>query len=189
MDDPESYLELFRTIHAEVDALVYPTYPNGETVDRYKHVKALMEDPASGLEIAPIIAGSADLTPPLDYARSAPNGDWLLHMPLSDLFYQLELARELRAAAVHGAGEVLEEDAVLREGERAAELGEHDGGALQLEPRVLEPPRADEDRLVRGARDVRLHGELPVRPPEVRDHPREQPEIERPRRGEIELGQ
>jgi len=94
MDDPEGYLELFRTIHAEVDALVYPTYPNGETVDRYKHVKALMEDPASGLEIAPIIAGSADLTPPLDYARRAGNGDWLLHMPLSDLFYQLELARE-----------------------------------------------------------------------------------------------
>ena len=94
MDEPDAYLELFRTIHAAVDALVYPTYPNGETVDRYKHVKALMEDPASGLEIAPIIAGSADLTPPLDYARAAPNGDWLLHMPLSDLFYQLELARE-----------------------------------------------------------------------------------------------
>ena len=95
MDDPDAYLELFRTVHAEVpDALVYPTYPNGEMVDRYKHVKALMEDPASGLEIAPIIAGSADLTPPLDYARSAPSGDWLLHMPLADLFYQLELARE-----------------------------------------------------------------------------------------------
>lgn len=94
MDDPESYLELFRTIHADVDALVYPTYPNGEMVDRYKHVKALMEDASSGLEIAPIIAGSADLTPPLEYARSAPSGDWLLHMPLSDLFYQLELARE-----------------------------------------------------------------------------------------------
>src|SRR6185503_19614642 len=44
MDDPDGYLELFRTIHAEVDALVYPTYPNGEMVDRYKHVKALMED-------------------------------------------------------------------------------------------------------------------------------------------------
>ena len=71
MDDPDGYLELFRTIHAAVDALVYPTYPNGETVDRYKHVKALMEDPACGLEIAPIIAGSADLTPPLEYARRA----------------------------------------------------------------------------------------------------------------------
>jgi len=95
MDDPDGYLELFRTVHAEVpDALVYPTYPNGEMVDRYKHVKALMEDPASGLAIAPIIAGSADLTPPLDYARNAPTGDWLLHMPLRDLFYQLELARE-----------------------------------------------------------------------------------------------
>ena len=94
MDDPDGYLELFRTIHAEVDALVYPTYPNGEMVDRYKHVKALMEDPACGLEIAPIIAGSADLTPPLDIARAAPGHDWLLHMPLPDLFYQLELARE-----------------------------------------------------------------------------------------------
>ena len=94
MDDPDGYLELFRTIHAEVDALVYPTYPNGEKVDRYKHVKALMEDPASGLEIAPIIAGSADLTPPLEYARAAPDHDWLLHMPLPDLFYQLELARD-----------------------------------------------------------------------------------------------
>ena len=94
MDDPDGYLELFRTIHAEVDALVYPTYPNGEKVDRYKHVKALMEDPASGLEIAPIIAGSADLTPPLQYARAAPDHDWLLHMPLPDLFYQLALARE-----------------------------------------------------------------------------------------------
>ena len=94
MDEPDAYLELFRTIHAEVDALVYPTYPNGEKVDRYKHVKALMEDPASGLEIAPIIAGSADLTPPLDLARRAPDRDWLLHMPLPDLFYQLELARQ-----------------------------------------------------------------------------------------------
>jgi uncharacterized protein (DUF849 family) len=94
MDDPDAYLELFRTIHAEVDALVYPTYPNGEKVDRYKHVKALMEDPASGLEIAPIIAGSADLTPPLEIARAAPDHDWLLHMPLPDLFYQLALARE-----------------------------------------------------------------------------------------------
>jgi uncharacterized protein (DUF849 family) len=94
MDDPDGYLELFRTIHAEVDALVYPTYPNGEKVDRYKHVKALMEDPASGLEIAPIIAGSADLTPPLEIARAAPDHDWLLHMPLPDLVYQLALARE-----------------------------------------------------------------------------------------------
>ena len=85
MDDPDGYLELFRTVHAEVpDALVYPTYPNGEMVDRYKHVKALMEDPASGLAIAPIIAGSADLTPPLDYARNAPTGDWLLHMGRDD---------------------------------------------------------------------------------------------------------
>jgi 3-keto-5-aminohexanoate cleavage enzyme len=95
MDDPDGYLELFRTIHAEVpDALVYPTYPNGEMVDRYKHVRALMEDPSCGLAIAPIIAGSADLTPPLDIARAAPGHDWLLHMPLPDLFYQLELARE-----------------------------------------------------------------------------------------------
>ena len=94
MDDPDAYVELFRTVEAETDALVYPTYPNGETVDRYKHVKALMEDPACGLEIAPIIAGSADLTPPLEYARDTPQGDWLLHMPLSDLFYQLALARE-----------------------------------------------------------------------------------------------
>jgi 3-keto-5-aminohexanoate cleavage enzyme len=94
MDDPDGYLELFRTIHAEVDALVYPTYPNGETIDRYKHVKALMEDPACGLEIAPIIAGSADLTPPLAYAKNVPDGDWYLQMPLRDLFYQLELARE-----------------------------------------------------------------------------------------------
>ena len=89
MDDPDGYLELFRTIHAAVpDSLVYPTYPNGDMVDRYKHVKALMEDRACGLEIAPIIAGSADLTPPLEYARNAPDGDWYLQMPLRDLFYQ-----------------------------------------------------------------------------------------------------
>ncbi|MFA5884137.1 MAG: 3-keto-5-aminohexanoate cleavage protein [Acidimicrobiia bacterium] len=94
MDDPDAYVELFHTIHATVDAPVYPTYPNGETVDRYKHVKALMEDPACGLELAPVIAGSADLTPPLEYARAAAQSDWHLHMPLGDLFYQLALARE-----------------------------------------------------------------------------------------------
>jgi 3-keto-5-aminohexanoate cleavage enzyme len=94
MDDPAAYVELFRTIAATVDAPVYPTYPNGETVDRYKHVKALMDDPDCALEIAPIIAGSADLTPPLEYARTAPQADWHLQMPLRDLFYQLELARQ-----------------------------------------------------------------------------------------------
>src|SRR4030095_5407698 len=64
VDTPDGSPGLFRTLHPEVDALVYPTYPNGETVDRYKHVKALMEAPACGLEIAPIIAGSAELTAP-----------------------------------------------------------------------------------------------------------------------------
>ena len=93
MDDPDAYLELFRTVRAAVDAPVYPTYPNGETVARYRHVKALMEDGASGLEIAPVIAGSADLTPPLAYARQAAQSDWLLHQPLGDILYQLGLAR------------------------------------------------------------------------------------------------
>jgi uncharacterized protein (DUF849 family) len=93
MDDPEAYLDLFRTIRATVDVPVYPTYPNGSTVERYAHVRALMDDPASGLEIAPVIAGSADLTPPLEHLRSAAGGDWLLHMPLGDILYQLELAR------------------------------------------------------------------------------------------------
>lgn len=94
MDDPDAYVELFRTIHARVDVPVYPTYPNGETVARYRHVKALMEEPACGLEIAPVIAGSADLVPPLVQARAAGQGDWLLHQPLGDLFYQLTLARQ-----------------------------------------------------------------------------------------------
>ncbi len=94
MDDPDAYVELFRTIHATIAAPVYPTYPNGETVGRYKHVKALMEDPACGLELAPVIAGSADLTPPLEHARTATQADWCLQMPLGDLFYQLALARE-----------------------------------------------------------------------------------------------
>lgn len=94
MDDVDAYIELFRTIRATVDAPVYPTYPNGPTVERYAHVKALMEDPACQLEIAPIIAGSADLTPPIHRARSSGQSDWLLHMPLGDLFYQLALARE-----------------------------------------------------------------------------------------------
>jgi len=94
MDDVDAYLDLFRTIHSTVDAPVYPTYPNGPTVERYAHVQALMEDPAAGLEIAPIIAGSADLTPPIAYARAAEQDDWLLHMPLGDMFHQLALARE-----------------------------------------------------------------------------------------------
>lgn len=94
MDDPDAYIDLFRTVRATVDAPVYPTYPNGETVARYRHVKALMEDPACGLEIAPVIAGSADLTPPIEQARAAGSGDWLLHMPLRDLLYQLALARD-----------------------------------------------------------------------------------------------
>jgi 3-keto-5-aminohexanoate cleavage enzyme len=93
MDDPNAYVELFRTIRATVDVPVYPTYPNGETVDRYRHVRALMEDPSCGLEIAPIIAGSADLTPPLEDARRAPHADWSLRMPLGDLLYQVALAR------------------------------------------------------------------------------------------------
>jgi len=86
MDDPEAYLELFRTIEARVDAPVYPTYPNGPTVERYRHVRALMEAPDIHLEIAPVIAGSADLTPPIELARGAVNPDWCLKMPLSDLF-------------------------------------------------------------------------------------------------------
>ena len=94
MDDPDAYLELFRTIEARVDAPVYPTYPNGPTVERYRHVRALMEAPDIHLEIAPVIAGSADLTPPIELARGAVNPDWCLKMPLSDLFYQLELARQ-----------------------------------------------------------------------------------------------
>lgn len=94
MDDPDAYVELFRTIHATVDAPVYPTYPNGPTIARYAHVRALMEDPASGLEIAPVIAGSADLTPPLEHARAAAQADWCLHQPLGDILYQLELARD-----------------------------------------------------------------------------------------------
>ena len=94
MDDADAYVELFRTIHDSVDALVYPTYPNGGTIERYRHVKALMEDPACGLEIAPVIAGSADLTPPLEYARHASQSDWNLQMPLGDILYQLELARK-----------------------------------------------------------------------------------------------
>jgi 3-keto-5-aminohexanoate cleavage enzyme len=94
MDDPAAYVDLFRTIHAMVDAPVYPTYPNGDRVGRYQHVKALMEDPACGLEIAPIISGSADLTPPLAYARQTAQADWCLQMPLADLLYQLALARE-----------------------------------------------------------------------------------------------
>jgi uncharacterized protein (DUF849 family) len=93
MDDIDAYLDLFRTIRATVDAPVYPTYPNGPTVERYAHVQALMEDPAAGLEIAPVIAGSADLTPPIEDARAAEPADWLLHMPLGDLFHQLALAR------------------------------------------------------------------------------------------------
>lgn len=94
MDDPAAYVELFHTIRARVDVPVYPTYPNGDTVGRYQHVKALMEDPACGLEIAPVIAGSADLTPPLEYAREAPQADWYLHQPIGDILYQLGLARE-----------------------------------------------------------------------------------------------
>jgi len=94
MDDADAYVELFRTIHESVDALVYPTYPNGGTIERYRHVKALMEDPTCGLEIAPVIAGSADLTPPLEYARRASQSDWNLQMPLGDILYQLALARE-----------------------------------------------------------------------------------------------
>lgn len=93
MDDPQAYVELFRTIRAAVDVPVYPTYPNGETEARYRHVKALMEDPESGLELAPVIAGSADLTPPLERARQAGGGDFLLHQSLDDLLYQLALAR------------------------------------------------------------------------------------------------
>ena len=94
MDDPAAYVELFRTIHAAVDVPVYPTYPNGETVARYRHVEALMNDPACGLEMAPVIAGSADLTPPLVHARQSGQSDWLLHQPLGDILYQLALARE-----------------------------------------------------------------------------------------------
>jgi uncharacterized protein (DUF849 family) len=92
MDDPARYLEVFRAVRERTpDALVYPTYPNGETVARYRHVQALMEDGL--LEIAPVIAGSADLTPGPGLMAQRLGGDWLLHQPLGDVVHQLELAR------------------------------------------------------------------------------------------------
>jgi 3-keto-5-aminohexanoate cleavage enzyme len=91
MDDPGLYREVFQAVTERSDALVYPTYPNGEKVARYRHVVALME--AGLLEIAPVIAGSADLTPGPDLLADRLGGDWLLHQPLEDVVYQLELAR------------------------------------------------------------------------------------------------
>jgi 3-keto-5-aminohexanoate cleavage enzyme len=92
MDDPVRYLEVFRAVRERTpDALVYPTYPNGETEARYRHVRALME--AGLLEIAPVIAGSADLTPGPDLMAQRLGGDWLLHQPLGDVVHQLDLAR------------------------------------------------------------------------------------------------
>lgn len=94
MDDPETYLETFRAIRARTDALVYPTYPNGDVVERFRHVVALGDDPDVGLEIAPVIAGSADLTPGPDFLAGVGGGDFCLHHTLDDLHYQLAWARE-----------------------------------------------------------------------------------------------
>jgi uncharacterized protein (DUF849 family) len=93
MDEPGPYLDVFRAVRERApDALVYPTYPNGDKVARYRHVVALME--AGLLEVAPVIAGSADLTPGPDLLAERLGGDWLLHQPLDDVVYQLDLARE-----------------------------------------------------------------------------------------------
>ncbi len=94
MDDPEIYLETFRAITARTDSLVYPTYPLGGVVERYRHVVALGDDPDVNLEIAPIIAGSADLTPGPSHIGEYGGGDFCLHHTLDDLLYQLAWARE-----------------------------------------------------------------------------------------------
>ncbi|MGH7859876.1 MAG: 3-keto-5-aminohexanoate cleavage protein, partial [Candidatus Binatia bacterium] len=90
MDDPEQYTRIYRAIRNRTDALVYPTYPPGPKERRYRHVVALAENPEVRLEIAPIIAGSADLSP-VDARGETPSG-FALTQPYEDVLYQLELA-------------------------------------------------------------------------------------------------
>ncbi|MGH7822626.1 MAG: 3-keto-5-aminohexanoate cleavage protein, partial [Candidatus Binatia bacterium] len=73
MDDPEQYTRIYLAIRERTDALVYPTYPPGPKEHRYRHVVALAGNAAARLEIAPIIAGSADLSP-VDARGEAPAG-------------------------------------------------------------------------------------------------------------------
>ncbi|MGH7896929.1 MAG: 3-keto-5-aminohexanoate cleavage protein [Candidatus Binatia bacterium] len=89
MDDPEQYTRIYLAIRQRTDALVYPTYPPGPKEHRYRHVVALGENPAVGLEIAPIIAGSADLAP-VDAGGGRPA--FVLAQPFEDILYQLEFA-------------------------------------------------------------------------------------------------
>jgi 3-keto-5-aminohexanoate cleavage enzyme len=93
LDDPDTYLEIYAATQKRTDALLYPTYPPGEKEHRYRHVVALAESPVSNLEIAPIIAGSADLTPGPELIGGLMGGDWCLHHALDDTLYQLELAK------------------------------------------------------------------------------------------------
>ena len=142
-----------------------------------------------------VVVGRARRLEPAGEGRGEVRGDRHRHLveqrlhpqPHRDEGGQLELAAQLRAAAVHRRGEVLEEDPVLREGERAAQAREEDEVRLELEPGVVEPARADEHRLLGGPGDVRLHRELPVGALQGRHEPGEEPEVGGPGGGQVEL--
>lgn len=92
MNDSDLYLEIYEETQRLTDALLYPTYPLGDTKERYRHVVALAESAMARLEIAPVISGIGDWGPgPASFGTVTDT--LVLAEPLDDTRYQLEVAR------------------------------------------------------------------------------------------------
>jgi 3-keto-5-aminohexanoate cleavage enzyme len=98
MNDPETYLEIFRAIRKLADIPCYPTYPTHvDARERYRHVVAIAEDPDCRLEIAPCIAGTTNLAYYDARARRLLSPDLdqtVLFNPYSYILHHLEFARK-----------------------------------------------------------------------------------------------
>ena len=99
LNDAGLYLDIFHAIRERVDVPCYPTYPTYLDCDeRYQHVVALGEDPASALEIAPVIGGTTNLgymDPQQRRLLTGPDPAYsVLYNPYAYMQSHLEFARE-----------------------------------------------------------------------------------------------